>query len=184
MKRLDAGDVVIVPAVDRLSRGAATDLLLIARGVEKAGAGLRSVAEPVADTTGDFAEIVLAILGVSAKLERRRLKERTARGDAKANGAMLGRKPFLTLHRQQEARKRIEVGGDPSQRQATDPSRYLHRYYRLHVQPDIFGVWCFICGRIGQARQVRSCPFPTPDTAEAQLQRQLRVKERRGHKFV
>jgi len=71
------GDVVTIPAVDRLSRDT-TDLLVIARDLQKAGAGLRSIAEPVVDTTSDFAELVLAMLGVAAKLERRRIKERTA----------------------------------------------------------------------------------------------------------
>jgi DNA invertase Pin-like site-specific DNA recombinase len=64
MAALAAGDVVVIPAVDRLSRDT-TDLLVIA--------------EPVLDTTGDFAELVLAMLGVAAKLERRRIAERTAR---------------------------------------------------------------------------------------------------------
>ena len=84
------GDVVIVAAVDRLSRDT-TDLLTLARDIQQAGAGLRSLAEPVLDTTGDFAELVLAMLGVAAKLERRRILERTARGraDAKANGVKL-----------------------------------------------------------------------------------------------
>jgi hypothetical protein len=54
------GDVVIIAAVDRLSRDT-TDLLVIARDLQKAGAGLRSLAEPVVDTTSDFAELVLAI---------------------------------------------------------------------------------------------------------------------------
>jgi DNA invertase Pin-like site-specific DNA recombinase len=76
------------------------------------GAGLRSIAEPVLDTTGDFAELVLAMLGVAAKLERRRIAERTARGraDAKAKGVKFGRKPSLTPHQQQEARKRLAEG--------------------------------------------------------------------------
>ena len=65
------GDVVIIPAADRLSRDT-TDLLVIARDLLKAGTGLRSLAEPVVDTTSDFAELVLAMLGVAAKLERRR----------------------------------------------------------------------------------------------------------------
>jgi DNA invertase Pin-like site-specific DNA recombinase len=59
-----------------------TDLLVIARDMQRAGAGLRSIAEPVVDTTSDFAELVLAMLGVAAKLERRRIAERTARGRA------------------------------------------------------------------------------------------------------
>ena len=58
-----------------------------ARDIQQAGAGLRSLAEPVLDTTGDFAELVLAMLGVSAKLERRRIVERTARGRADAKAA-------------------------------------------------------------------------------------------------
>jgi len=87
MAALAHGDVVIIPAVDRLSRDT-TDLLIIAREMQKAGAGIHSLAEPFLDTTSDFAEIVFAILGVAAKLERRRIVERTARGraDAKAKG--------------------------------------------------------------------------------------------------
>src|SRR4051794_8659523 len=62
---LQAGDMIITPAVDRISRDT-TDLLVIARQMKEAGAGLRSLAEPFLDTTSDFAEIVLAILGVAA----------------------------------------------------------------------------------------------------------------------
>ncbi len=111
MAKLSTGDVVVTPAVDRLSRDT-TDLLVIARDIQQAGAGLRSLAEPVLDTTGDFAELVLAMLGVAAKLERRRIMERTARGraDAKAKGVVFGRKPILTPHQQREARKRIDAG--------------------------------------------------------------------------
>jgi hypothetical protein len=56
MGKLVAGDVVVIAAVDRLSRDT-TDLLIIARDIQKASAGLRSLAEPVLDTTGDFAEL-------------------------------------------------------------------------------------------------------------------------------
>jgi DNA invertase Pin-like site-specific DNA recombinase len=111
MKALAPGDVVITPAVDRLS-GDATDLLVIARDMQRAGAGLRSIAEPVVDTTSDFAELVLAMLGDTAKLERRRIAERTARGraNAKAKGVKFGRKRTLTPHQQQEARERLAAG--------------------------------------------------------------------------
>jgi DNA invertase Pin-like site-specific DNA recombinase len=48
---------------------------------------------------------------VAAKLERRRILERTARrADAKANGLKFGRKPILTPHQQKEARKRLDAG--------------------------------------------------------------------------
>jgi DNA invertase Pin-like site-specific DNA recombinase len=111
MKALASGDVVITPAVDRLSRDT-TDLLVIARDMQRAGAGIRSLAEPFLDTTSDFAEIIFAILGVAAKLERRRILERTARGraDGKEKGVKFGRKPILTPHQQIEARKRLEAG--------------------------------------------------------------------------
>jgi hypothetical protein len=62
--------VVITPAIHRLSRDA-TDLLVIAREMQRAGAGIRSLAEPFLDTTSDFAEIIFVILGAAAKLERR-----------------------------------------------------------------------------------------------------------------
>jgi DNA invertase Pin-like site-specific DNA recombinase len=105
------GDEVIIPAVDRLSRDT-TDLLVIARDLQKAGAGLRSIAEPVVDTTSDFAELVLAMLGVAAKLERRRLKERMTlgRANAKARGVKFGRKPKLTEQQRREAIRRRESG--------------------------------------------------------------------------
>ena len=80
--------------------------------MQRAGAGIRSPAEPFLDTTSDFGEIIFAILGVAAKLERRRILERTARGraDAMARGVKIGRKPILTPHQQKEARKRLEAG--------------------------------------------------------------------------
>jgi DNA invertase Pin-like site-specific DNA recombinase len=108
---LQPGDLVIAPAVDRLSRDT-TDLLVIALEMQRAGAGIRSLAEPFRDTTPDFAEIIFAILGVAAKLERRRIIERTARGraDAKANGVKFGRKPILTPYQRREARGRVEKG--------------------------------------------------------------------------
>src|SRR5271154_5397155 len=114
MAALALGDIVIIPAVDRLSRDT-TDLLVIARDIQRAGAGLRSLAEPVLDTTGDFAELVLAMLGVAAKLDRPRIVERTARGraDAKAKGVKFGRKPILTAHQQREAQERVAAGGAP-----------------------------------------------------------------------
>jgi predicted DNA-binding WGR domain protein len=60
-----------------------------------------------------------------------------------------------------------------------DSEKRMHRYYRLDVQPDLFGQWCLIreWGRIGSSSQRRSVPFPTPQEAEAALHRQRRAKE-------
>lgn len=123
IKALKRGDVVITPAVDRLSRDT-TDLLVIAREMQRAGAGIKSLAEPFLDTTSDFAEIIFAILGVAAKLERRRILERTARGraEAKERGVKFGRKPILTPHQQREARARVAKG---------EPQRSVARSYNV-----------------------------------------------------
>ena len=134
MAALSHGDVVIIPAVDRLSRDT-TDLLVIAREMQRAGAGIRSLAEPFLDTASDFAEIVFAILGVAAKLERRRILERTARGraDAKAKGVKFGRKPKLTPHQQREARARIEEG---ETRRSVALRRRFHGLPHDHGRPN------------------------------------------------
>lgn len=65
----------------------------------------------------------------------------------------------------------------------SDITRNLHRFYRLNVQPNLFGQWCFIreWGRIGRAGQTRMTPYPTPDQAQAALERQRGAKERRGY---
>ena len=126
MAVLTQGYVVITPAVDRLSRDTA-DLLIIARDMQRAGAGIRSLAEPFLDTTSDFAEIIFAILGVAAKLERRPILERTARGraDAQAKGVKFGRKPSLTPHQQREARARVMAG--ETQRSVAAPTTSVRR---------------------------------------------------------
>jgi predicted DNA-binding WGR domain protein len=66
----------------------------------------------------------------------------------------------------------------------SDPTKNLHRYYRLDVPPDLFGAWCFIreWGRIGQhGGQCRSTPFPTSAEAQAALGDQCRAKQRKGY---
>jgi predicted DNA-binding WGR domain protein len=66
-----------------------------------------------------------------------------------------------------------------------DQAKNMHRFYRLDVQPDLFGQWCLMreWGRIGSTGQTRSAPFPTPQEAQAALEKQSRVKERRGYFF-
>jgi DNA invertase Pin-like site-specific DNA recombinase len=51
---------------------------------------------------------------IGAKLERRCILERIARGraDAKAKGVKFGRKPTLTPHQQREAIRRRDVDGE------------------------------------------------------------------------
>ena len=44
----------------------------------------------------------------------------------------------------------------------TNAARNMHRYYRLDVQPDLFGEWCFVreWGRIGRPRRCAASPTP------------------------
>jgi predicted DNA-binding WGR domain protein len=64
-----------------------------------------------------------------------------------------------------------------------EPARNMRRYYRLDVQPDLFGQWCCIreWGRIGAAGQTRIIPYSTPLEAQAALDRQRHRKERKGY---
>ena len=64
-----------------------------------------------------------------------------------------------------------------------DASKRMHRFYRLDVQPDLFGQWCLMreWGRIGNTGQTRSLPFPTPQEADAALKAHRQRKERRGY---
>ncbi|MCQ9147723.1 recombinase family protein [Ochrobactrum sp. BTU2] len=61
-----AGDTLIVAAVDRLARDT-RDLLNILHELRTVGAGFRSLAEPLVDTTSEMAEVIIAVLGIAAK---------------------------------------------------------------------------------------------------------------------
>lgn len=64
-----------------------------------------------------------------------------------------------------------------------DPARNMARFYRLDVQPDLFGGWVLIreWGRIGRGGTVRALPCPSEAEARVALERQRRAKERRGY---
>ncbi|MBV9125353.1 MAG: WGR domain-containing protein [Planctomycetes bacterium] len=67
--------------------------------------------------------------------------------------------------------------------QRVDPSRNMRRFYRLDVQPDLFGFWLLIreWGRIGRRGQTRFMSFATLPEAQEALLQQRRAKERRGY---
>jgi predicted DNA-binding WGR domain protein len=64
-----------------------------------------------------------------------------------------------------------------------DPAKNMRRFYRLDVQPDLFGAWCVIreWGRIGRAGQVRTVRYATAAEAHEALTAQRLPKERRGY---
>ena len=109
LDHLRAGDVVTVTRLDRLARST-RDLLDIAERIEAAGAGLRSLAEPWADTTTPAGRMVLTVFAGIAEFERALIIDRTRSGRvaAKARGVKFGPRPTLTLEQIAHARDLID----------------------------------------------------------------------------
>ncbi|MGW8142506.1 recombinase family protein [Sphingomonas zeae] len=97
IEQLRDDDTVVVTRLDRLARST-RDLLDIAEKLKEAGAGLRSLAEPWADTTSPAGRMVLTIFAGIAEFERELIHQRTSSGRvaAKARGVRFGRPPKLT----------------------------------------------------------------------------------------
>lgn len=79
LDHLREGDTVVVCKLDRLARST-RDLLEIAETVKQAGAGLRSLSEPWADTTSLAGTMVLTVFAGMAEFERALIVERTSAG--------------------------------------------------------------------------------------------------------
>jgi DNA invertase Pin-like site-specific DNA recombinase len=111
LKRLEAGDVLMVTRLDRLARST-RDLLNILDTIAKAGAGFKSLADTWADTTTPHGRLMLTVLGGLAEFERELIRARTGEGRkrAQARGVRFGRKPKLTAHQRREAIARREAG--------------------------------------------------------------------------
>jgi len=111
LKRLDKGDVLVVTRLDRLARST-RDLLNILDTIGKAGAGFKSLADPMIDTTSPHGKLILAVLAALAEFERSMILARTSdgRARAKAKGVRFGRKPSLKSHQREEALARLANG--------------------------------------------------------------------------
>jgi len=94
---LRPGDVVTVTRLDRLARST-RDLLDIAERLQAADAGLRSLAEPWADTTSPAGRMVMTIFAGIADFERSLIHSRTHAGRvaAQKRGVRFGRPPALS----------------------------------------------------------------------------------------
>lgn len=99
---LKAGDVLIVYKIDRIARSL-FDLLDILRHLERVGATIKSLTEPI-DTTSSMGLFVVQILGAVAQLERSMIRERSIAGQlaARERGRLPGRIRSLT-HEQESA---------------------------------------------------------------------------------
>lgn len=113
---LRSGDVVLATVTDRIARSP-LDMLNIVDTVKKAGAGLRLIDEPFIDTTSEFSDLILFIVGWAARWQRLRILENTAQGreDARRRGVKFGRKPKLApCEKEQIAARRAQ--GEPCAR--------------------------------------------------------------------
>lgn len=111
LDHLRRGDVVTVTRLDRLARST-RDLLDIAERIQSIGAGLRSLAEPWADTTTPAGRMVLTVFAGIAEFERSLIIDRTKRGRdaAKARGVRFGRRPTLSPEQIEHARMLLTSG--------------------------------------------------------------------------
>lgn len=101
---LPIGGLLVVTRLDRLGRNI-SDIWRMVQTIEERGAGLRSLAEPWANTTTPTGKLLLGVLAWAAEIERGTILERTAEGlaRAKARGKRLGRPPRLNPAQQREA---------------------------------------------------------------------------------
>jgi DNA invertase Pin-like site-specific DNA recombinase len=92
---LRSGDQLVFYKLDRIARSL-SDLLRILDQVERAGASIRSLTEPI-DTSSPAGRLMLQILGAMAEFERSLIRERSIAGqlEAKARGVHCGRKPSV-----------------------------------------------------------------------------------------
>jgi DNA invertase Pin-like site-specific DNA recombinase len=113
LKRLRAGDVLMVVRLDRLARST-RDLLNILDAIGTSEAGFKSLGDAWADTTTPHGRLLLTVLGGLAEFERELILARTGEGRAraKANGVRFGRPPSLSRHQQKEAIQRL-ANGEP-----------------------------------------------------------------------
>lgn len=114
LDHLRTGDVVTITRLDRLARST-RDLLELAERIKEAGAGLRSLAEPWADTTTPAGRMVLTVFAGIADFERSLIVERTGAGRiaAKARGVRFGPRPSLTTEQIAHAHQLVEQDGRP-----------------------------------------------------------------------
>lgn len=136
LDQLREGDTVVVWKLDRLARST-RDLLEIADIIAKTNAGLRSLAEPWADTTSPAGRMIMTVFGGIAAFELDLIRSRTSAGRiaAKQRGTRFGRPASLSTDQAALARRLLEEGTA-----AKDVARTMgvHRstIYRLRIAAD------------------------------------------------
>ncbi len=111
LDQLREDDVVVVTSLDRLARST-RDLLEIAERLRKLGAGMRSLAEPWADTTLPTGRMVLTVFTGIAEFERVLVSQRfnAGRAAAKSRGVRFGRPSTLSADQVAHGRRLVAAG--------------------------------------------------------------------------
>ena len=109
--QLAAGDIFILAEWDRCTRSMQDGVAVIER-IHARGALVRVLDRDYLDLTKPINRGILDFLSALAQDERERIHRRASDGRkaAKARGAKFGRKPKLTEHQQDDARRRISAG--------------------------------------------------------------------------
>lgn len=113
---LRPGDIVVVSALDRLTRGGPFKMLCVLQDITSRGASYKSLAEPWADTTHELGEVLAALVGYVARKTREDILRRTSLGRARAreNGVRFGRPPKLSRAQKDDAMARRQAGEHPT----------------------------------------------------------------------
>ena len=125
LEHLREGDIVVVSRLDRLARST-QDLLELVDIFQHTSVGLRSLAEPWADTTSPSGKMVLTIFAGIAEFERALISERTSAGRhaAKMKGVRFGRPMKLSIEQVALGRRLISEG-----RSVRDTARILNCHH-------------------------------------------------------
>lgn len=77
----------------------------------------------------------------------------------------------------------LEIFPTELQMRRVDPARNMRRFYRMSIQPDLFGGASLVreWGRIGSRGQMMSEQHPDEGQAIIALMKLARVKQRRGY---
>jgi DNA invertase Pin-like site-specific DNA recombinase len=111
LDQLRRDDVVVVTRLDRLARSTG-NLLEIAAAIRAKDAGLRSLAEPWADTTSPAGRMVLTVFAGIAEFERELIRQRTDEGRqaARKRGVTFGRPAKLRPEQRQLVARLLQEG--------------------------------------------------------------------------
>jgi predicted DNA-binding WGR domain protein len=77
----------------------------------------------------------------------------------------------------------LEIFPTDLQMRRVDPARNMRRFYRMSIQPDLFGGASLVreWGRIGYRGQMMSEPHADEGQAVTSLMKLARAKQRRGY---